>query len=150
MPARKKGAKKRKIGAVQRKKRSGERLIGLIVGAAGTAFANKFIGEKVDGKILAAGELAIGWFLPSFIKGELGAGIGDGMFAAGGLNLLHEFGVVSGLPLIAGYRDMSTINGLPPELENMSVQPQQTFKKFGSMANVINGMNSQYDENRIS
>lgn len=149
MPAKKKGAKK-KVGAVRKQKRSGERLIGLIVGAAGTAFANKFIGDKVDGKILAAGEMAIGWFLPTFVKGDFVAGVGDGVFSAGGLNLLQEFGVVNGLPLIAGYRDMNAINGLPQELENMAVQPQQTFKKFGSMANVINGMNSQYDENRIS
>jgi len=143
---------KRKVGAVKRAKSTGTaRLAGLVIGAAATGLLNKMVGEKIDGKILSAGEVAIGYFLPQFIKGNaLVAGVGDGMIAAGGLNMLKEFGVLNGMNLINGYSDLNTINGLPQQLEDMAIQPQQTYKKVGGlgMANVINGV-PNFDEYRL-
>lgn len=109
---RKSASTRRKVGAVGKRRDGITRTIGLVLGAVGTGLINKYVGTKVDGKVLAFGEVALGYFLPNFIKGNLGAGIGDGLIAAGGLNLLSEFGVLNGIPVIAGWRELSSVNGV--------------------------------------
>lgn len=121
---RRKSAPKRRrsrMGAIGRRREGIQRTLGLVGGAVLTGVINNmipttgkdgkpFLGENGK-KIIAAGEVVVGYLLPSFIKGELFAGIGDGLVAAGGLNLLHEFGVISGIPTIAGWRELHTVNG---------------------------------------
>jgi hypothetical protein len=53
--------------------------------------------SKVNPKILAGGQVAVGMFLPKFIKSKLGAGIGAGMVVNGGVTLLNKFGVISAI-----------------------------------------------------
>lgn len=53
--------------------------------------------SKVNPKILAGGQIAVGMFLPKFVKSKLGAGIGAGMVVNGGVTLLNKFGVISAI-----------------------------------------------------
>lgn len=117
---RRKSAPKRRrsrMGAIGRRREGIQRTLGLVGGAVLTGVINNMIPSDKLGtngkKYIAAGEVVLGYLLPGFIKGDLFAGIGDGLIAAGGLNLLHEFGVISGIPVIAGWRDLSTVNGVP-------------------------------------
>lgn len=115
---RKKSApRRRKMGAIGRRREGIQRTLGLVGGAVLTGVINNMIPTDKLGehgkKYIAAGEVVLGYLLPSFIKGDLFAGIGDGLIAAGGLNLLSEFGVISGIPTIAGWRELNAVNGVP-------------------------------------
>jgi len=67
-----------------------------IAGAAAAAAVVKFVPIAND-KIKAAVPLALGLFLPRFIKGSVGQGLANGMVAVGGLKLVQSFGVLNGL-----------------------------------------------------
>lgn len=112
----------RRMGAVRGRRDAIQRTLGLVAGAAATGFINGMImdyqtknpGTVIDSKIIALGEMAIGYFGPSFIgKGnDLVAGLGDGMIAAAGLNLLRDLDVIKGIPVIAGWRELQTVSGV--------------------------------------
>jgi hypothetical protein len=53
--------------------------------------------SKVNPKLLAGGQVAVGLFLPKFVKSKLGAGLGAGMVVNGGVTLLNQFGVISAI-----------------------------------------------------
>ena len=151
-------AKRKKSGRrVTRRRRVGgvggvntERLLGLVGGAVAAGFANNLLASKIDGKLAAAGTVAVGLFLPKFLgKSQLLAGVGDGMIAAGGLSLMRELGVIQGMPLISGYQNLTAINGLPSEIANFKEEPSNNYKPF-SMGNVINGLDRQFDESKIA
>lgn len=67
-----------------------------IAGAAAAAAVTKFVPIAND-KIKAAVPLALGLFLPKFIKGSAGQGLAAGMVAVGGLKLVQSFGVLNGV-----------------------------------------------------
>jgi hypothetical protein len=69
---------------------------GLIVGAAAARVltSSPKILPNLDPKIKSVGVLAIGAFFPKLVKGSLGASIGNGMVAAGGLGLLQATNVL--------------------------------------------------------
>ena len=58
---------------------------------------------SVDSRIVSGGKLALGIALPMFVKGgalkNVMSGVGAGMVAVGGTELLKEFGVLNGLGL---------------------------------------------------
>jgi hypothetical protein len=78
-----------------------------------------------------ASVLALGYFFPKLVKGNLGKSIGLGMITAGGLGLVQSTGIIAGLEdsmsvsvmagndlsVIAGYSDdnMSVIAGMEEE-----------------------------------
>ena len=108
---------------------------GLVVGAAAARILTSSgkILPNLDAKIKSAGVVAIGAFLPKFVKGSFGKSIGDGMVAAGGLGLLQSTGVLGAidnameipvsvmagddLSVIAGYGqdNLSVIAGMDEE-----------------------------------
>lgn len=67
-----------------------------IAGAVAAQAVAKFV-PITNEKIKAAIPVAVGLFLPKFIKGSVGQGLGNGMVALGGLKLIQSFGVLSGL-----------------------------------------------------
>ena len=75
-------------------------VLGVVAGAVAAGALNKVIPDTIDPKISAAGKLALGVFLPNFVKGgkmkNVLAGVGSGMVAVGSVELLKEFGVLSG------------------------------------------------------
>lgn len=140
--------KRRSMGAVKKRKESIARLGGLVGGAVATGMINKYvtpmlaksIGEHTP-KVLAALEIAVGYFLPAYVKGELVAGIGDGMIAAGGLGLLKEFGVINGIPIIAGFKELNAVNGVNPtqsKVVDMSTSNSHGYRP--SVSQVMNGI----------
>ena len=75
-------------------------IVGVAAGAVVAGMINKFIPETVNGKIVAAGKIALGIALPNFVKsGSMKntlAGVGSGMIAVGTIDLLKDMGVLSG------------------------------------------------------
>lgn len=53
--------------------------------------------STTQGLIAGAVPIALGMFTPSFIKGDVGAKLGAGMIAVGGLNLVKTTGLISGM-----------------------------------------------------
>lgn len=106
-----------------------------MLGAAATGFLNKWLAAKLDPKLASAGAVVLGFVLPNFVKGPLFQGVGDGMIAAGGLNLLNETGILSGLPVISGWQDLRTINGMPDHLRDAAGQSET-----GSPSYFLNGL----------
>jgi len=102
------------------------------VGLVGGAFAARILTSspkvlpKIEPKLKSAGVIALGVFLPKFVKSSLGKSIGNGMIAAGGLGLLQASGLVGQIEesldmpvsVMAG-DDLSVIAGYSPD--NLSV-----------------------------
>lgn len=72
-----------------------------VAGAAAAQLLSKVLPSTLDAKIQAAAPVAIGLFLPKFIKGEAGKGLAAGMIAVGGLKLVQSFGVLNGIGAFA-------------------------------------------------
>jgi len=91
--------RKRRVGAV------GGLNLGSALGIIGGAVMGRYVAKKllpnVDEKIKNAGVVALGLFLPKFLKSDMGKALGNGMIAAGGVGLVGGF-----LPAIAGDEDM--------------------------------------------
>ena len=78
------------------KRRSGRRMgaagsamnsaLGIIAGAAAAKLVQNFLPIQND-KLKAAAPLAVGLFLPRFVKGKFAADAATGMIAVGGLSL---------------------------------------------------------------
>ena len=68
-----------------------------VAGAAAAQLLSKVLPSSMDDKIKAAAPLAVGFFLPKFVKGSAGQGLGAGMVAVGGLKLVQSFGVLNGI-----------------------------------------------------
>jgi hypothetical protein len=74
----------------------------MVAGAViGRVISTKFA-DKVNPKILAGGQIAVGYFLPKFVKNKFVAGIGTGMIVNGGVQALQSFGVISAINGLAG------------------------------------------------
>lgn len=126
--------KKLKIsGRRSRKSRMGNidfsNILGVVAGAVVAGLVDKVVPETIDNKIVAGGKIALGIALPMFVqsgsmKNILG-GVGSGMIAVGSIDLLKDFGVLSGADddemleislngdqdVLAGDDDISIING---------------------------------------
>jgi len=71
-------------------------VLAMVAGAiAGRMVQNKF--GATNPKVVAAGQIAAGIFLPKIIKNKFVAGIGTGMVVNGGVTLANQFGVVSAI-----------------------------------------------------
>ena len=99
--------------------------VGLVGGAvaARVLTSSTKILPQVDSKIKDAAVIGLGLYFPKLVKGPIGASVGAGMVAMGGLALIQATGVIAGidnmipatfmagddLSLIAG--DLSVISG---------------------------------------
>jgi hypothetical protein len=72
-----------------------------IAGAAAAQLLTKVIPATMNDKIKAAAPVAVGLFLPKFVKGAAGQGLATGMIAVGGLKLVQSFGVLNGIGEVA-------------------------------------------------
>ena len=79
-----------------------------VAGAAAAQLLSKVLPSSLDSKIQAAAPVALGLFLPKFIKGEAGKGLAAGMIAVGGLKLVQSFGVLNGIGAFAADVDYKT------------------------------------------
>ena len=136
--AKKKKAKKSRSKSRSRSRRGGmlgaidvTNTLSIVVGAVGAKLIDKVVPESLDPRIVAAGKVAAGLFLPGLVKdGKTKAmmqGVGSGMIAVGAMDLLTSFGVLSGvsdndllavslegvddLPVVNGTDDLPVVNG---------------------------------------
>lgn len=105
-------------------------ILGVVAGAVAAGYLDKVIPETIDNKIVAGGKIALGIALPMFVKSgsmkNILGGAGAGMIAVGSVDLLKEFGVLSGMgadddmleislngdqDVLAGDDDINVING---------------------------------------
>lgn len=70
-------------------------VLSMVAGAVAGRVLQTKLQDKVNPKILAGGQIVAGLFLPKFVKGKIGAGVGSGMIVNGGVTLLNQFGVIS-------------------------------------------------------
>jgi hypothetical protein len=73
--------------------------LGLVAGAAAgriVSSSSKIL-PNIDSKIKNAGVVALGVFLPKFVKNPISASVGAGMIAVGGLGLLQSTGVIGAI-----------------------------------------------------
>jgi len=104
-----------------------------VAGAAAAQLLTKVLPDSINDKIKAAAPVAVGLFLPKFVKGSIGQGLAAGMVAIGGLKLVQSFGVLNGIgdvsanvnyeaPLIGAHYNRSEIaerNYMTPAIAGM-------------------------------
>jgi hypothetical protein len=76
-----------------------------VAGAAAAQLVGKFLPAATNDKIKAAVPVAVGLFLPKFVKGAAGQGLAAGMIAVGGLKLVQSFGVLNGIGAVSSNVD---------------------------------------------
>jgi len=123
---------------------------GAILGVVAIGFLNEKIGEmknadgtpKVDPKLVALGEVVLGFVLPNFVKNDLVEGLGLGMIAAGGVNAAKEFGIISGIPIVGGVDHLRIVGALPAAVQKFvpGAKPQTTASQV--ITGVMNGWHS--------
>lgn len=100
MAKRRKSASKRKggrrIGAASGGAMSS--VLGLVAGAAAAKLVGNALPASMNDKVKAAVPLAVGLFLPRFVKGKFVSDLAAGMVAGGGLGLVQSFN----LPMLSG------------------------------------------------
>jgi len=97
-------------------------IAGVVAGAVIAKQLNKVL--KFDAKILAAGKIALGVMLPKFVKNPLINGVGQGMIAIGGTELVGSFipalGQTDDIVMLSGMDDFDTMSGLDTIGEDIS------------------------------
>lgn len=82
-------------------------VIAMVAGAVAGRLVQNKLQDKVNPKLVAAGQIAAGIFLPKFVKNKFVAGIGTGMIVNGGVTLANQFGVVSAISGMVGADEYS-------------------------------------------
>lgn len=82
-------------------------VLAMVAGAVAGRLVQNKLQDKVNPKLVAAGQIAAGIFLPKFVKNKFVAGIGTGMIVNGGVTLANQFGVVSAISGMVGADEYS-------------------------------------------
>jgi len=120
---------------------------GVILGVIATGFINEKLNEmknadgtpKVDPKLVALGEVVLGFVLPNFAKGDLFEGLGMGLIGAGGVNAAKEMGLISGIPIVGGVDHLRIVGKLPAAVQKFvpNAAPKSTASQV--ITGVMNG-----------
>ena len=124
--ARRKRAVKRKTS--RRRKVSGigsgviSQVAGIAAGAVGASFLTNMALSKQSNMIKGAAAIAVGMFLPKFVKGSFGAAAASGAMAAGALSLVKEFapGMISGNIPMLGYAEQGQLSDAVAGVEDQT------------------------------
>jgi hypothetical protein len=150
--AKKKSSKRRgKVGAIALPKQD-QVMTGL--GAIGGLIAVAVINDKLskmttppDPKLVAAGEIVVGFLVPQFVKHPIVTGIGYGMVGAAGLSLAKDAGLIAGLPIVSGYGgNLRAING-PNTMDRIDQGPAGSPKQASTVSQIISGIGSGWYDN---
>ena len=71
--------------------------VAMVAGAVIVRVLSTKLSSKVNPKILAGGQIALGLFLPKLVKNKFASAIGAGMIVNGGVQALSSFGVISAI-----------------------------------------------------
>lgn len=95
--AKKRSPRRRRMSGIGKVGGAATTVLYTVAGAAAAQLVGKFLPATVNDKIKAAVPVAVGLFLPKFVKGAAGQGLAAGMIAVGGLKLVQSFGVLNGI-----------------------------------------------------
>jgi hypothetical protein len=95
--AAKKSPRRRRMSGIGKVGGAATTVLYTVAGAAAAQLVGKFLPAATNDKIKAAVPVAVGLFLPKFVKGAAGQGLAAGMIAVGGLKLVQSFGVLNGI-----------------------------------------------------
>ena len=95
--AAKKSPRRRRMSGIGKVGGAASTVLYTVAGAAAAQLVGKFLPAATNDKIKAAVPVAVGLFLPKFVKGAAGQGLAAGMIAVGGLKLVQSFGVLNGI-----------------------------------------------------
>jgi hypothetical protein len=106
---------KKKSAPRRRRKMSGIGAVGstamsvayTIAGGVAAQLVTKYV-PLGNEKVKAAIPVALGLFLPRFVKGAAGQGLANGMVAVGGIKLIQSFGVLNGIGAVSPNSDFQT------------------------------------------
>jgi len=112
--AAKKAPRRRRMSGMGKVGGAASSVLYTVAGAAAAQLVGKVLPAGFNDKIKAAVPVAVGLFLPKFVKGPAGQGLAAGMIAVGGLKLVQTFGILNGIgamsndadykaPMIAAY-----------------------------------------------
>jgi len=99
--AAKKSSRRRRMSGIGKVGGAASTVLYTVAGAAAAQLVGKFLPAATNDKIKAAVPVAVGLFLPKFVKGAAGQGLAAGMIAVGGLKLVQSFGVLNGIGAFA-------------------------------------------------
>lgn len=106
----------KRVGAVRRKGLDLGKVLtmvaGGIVGDVAIGMAESKISNENAGKFAAAGAIALGLFLPKFVKSNTVGHLADGIAVAGGIRLVQEFGLLGSIPFVAGWNSNTFVSGV--------------------------------------
>ena len=103
--AAKKPSRRRRMSGIGKVGGAASSVLYTVAGAAAAQLVGKFLPAATNDKIKAAVPVAVGLFLPKFVKGAAGQGLAAGMIAVGGLKLVQSFGVLNGIGAVANDAD---------------------------------------------
>ena len=95
--AKKRSPRRRRMSGIGKVGGAATTVLYTVAGAAAAQLVGKFLPAATNEKIKAAVPVAVGLFLPKFVKGAAGQGLAAGMIAVGGLKLVQSFGVLNGI-----------------------------------------------------
>jgi hypothetical protein len=95
--AKKRSPRRRRMSGIGKVGGAATTVLYTVAGAAAAQLVGKFLPAATNDKIKAAVPVAVGLFLPKFVKGAAGQGLAAGMIAVGGLKLVQSFGVLNGI-----------------------------------------------------
>lgn len=99
--AKKRSPRRRRMSGIGKVGGAASTVLYTVAGAAAAQLVGKFLPAATNDKIKAAVPVAVGLFLPKFVKGAAGQGLAAGMIAVGGLKLVQSFGVLNGIGEVA-------------------------------------------------
>ena len=103
--AARKSPRRRRMSGIGKVGGAASTVLYTVAGAAAAQLVGKFLPAATNDKIKAAVPVAVGLFLPKFVKGAAGQGLAAGMIAVGGLKLVQSFGVLNGIGAVANDAD---------------------------------------------
>lgn len=140
--------RRRSVGAVGKAGNVVATVAGIAAGAVAARLIANYAGKmstSIDPKIIAAGQVALGVFMPKLVKSKIGVDLGHGMIAMGGFSLAQSLGVVSGIGAaddemevtLSGTELLSPINGYG---EDFGYSDQMNGTNGSSDLDIISGM----------
>jgi hypothetical protein len=127
-------------------------LLSMVAGAVVGRVITTKLSDKINPKILAVGQVAVGLFLPKMVKNKFVAGMGAGMAVNGGVFALQSFGVISAisgigadysLDYVAGTDNLSVIAG---DDDYMGVTDQGIFSGSDPLSVLAGDMEDGVDD----
>lgn len=97
------------------------------------------LSSKANPKIIAGGQIALGFFAPKFSKNIIVKGFGKGMMVNGALSLLNQFGVIGAIGDMVGATDEMQLEYLSGTDQLQSLAGEDEGDYAGNMGLVDDG-----------